>query len=173
MISPYFVKQQQEYEIHIRKPRLQTSQISDTNSKTIDCHFRIPKSDFGGVLQAYDETDGQYTDKKLKSQCDAGFNTLLTQGGKMDKFEKFEQFGYARTLHDEDHIDNDGNKIVIPRGTIVTLLDLYEKGCIVEYDPNDGIRIDVGEYRYEDLEPVSEEEVGRIVKEEQRKHENS
>lgn len=68
-------------------------------------------------------------------------------------------------MHDEDHIDNEGNMVVIPKGTIVVILDMYEEDCMVEYDPDDGIKIDIGVYRYEDIEPLSDEEVRRIVEE--------
>lgn len=87
----------------------------------------------------------------------------------MNKFGNFKQFGYARTLHAINTIDDDGNSIVIPIGTLMLLLDLYEDGCIVEYFNDDGIRMDVDEYNYEDIEPVSEEEVKRIV-EKNKKH---
>lgn len=89
--------------------------------------------------------------------------------------DDFIQFGYAMTKNDKNDIDNDGNKITIPKDTLVILLDLHEDGCIVEYSGrnNPKINITVDCYDYDELEPVSEEEVGRIVKEEKRKHENS
>lgn len=85
----------------------------------------------------------------------------------MDKFGDFIQFGYAMTKKDKDDIDNEGNKIIIQKGTLVILLDLHEDGCIVEYSEynNPKINITVDCYDYDELEAVSDEEAKMILKE--------
>lgn len=80
--------------------------------------------------------------------------------------DRFGEYGYARTLHNISTIDDNGNDIVIPKGTIVFILDMFEKSCIVEFGKNDGIMMDIDEIQYEDIEPISEEEVNRIAEEE-------
>lgn len=83
--------------------------------------------------------------------------------------DKYELFGYVRTKNDLRYVDCDGEEIFIPKGTLAHLVDMFEDGCIVEYCEHSQAMPDVNGYDYDDLEPVSEEEVGRIVKEEQRK----